>query len=291
MVNVNAIDGRSGRRVVACINPMPGGAGGSAAGDGTDGSGANEGALKNTPVEISELEAPVRIRRYELACDTGGVGQHRGGLGTTLEFTVFSPGTRVTARNRDRTRFSAWGLKGGKPGSVSAFVLNPGTPGERHLGNTDIIALSPGDTLRVVSGGGGGFGNPVRRDPERVLSDVRQGRISIGAAKSEYGVVLSGDAVDADATASLRAAMIADNAFYNLGEPRRAFETVWNEPSYDALTAILAELPVHWRFFVKHAICRHIEQRAPEELAGDGSDIVGAWEIARAQMANLSSAN
>jgi N-methylhydantoinase B len=103
--------------------------------------------------------------------------------------------------------------------------------------------------------------------------------------------VLSGDAVDADATASLRAAMIADNAFYNLGEPRRAFETVWNEPSYDALTAILAELPVHWRFFVKHAIFRHIEQRAPEELAGDGSDIVGAWEIARAQMANLSSAN
>ena len=145
MVNVNAVDARTGSRVVVCINPMPGGAGGSLAGDGTDGSGSNEGFLKNTPIEISELEAPVRITRYELAEDTGGAGAHRGGLGKVLEFKVFSPGTRITARNRDRTRFTAWGLKGGRPGASCAFILNPGSNKQVDLGNTDIVSLAPGD--------------------------------------------------------------------------------------------------------------------------------------------------
>jgi N-methylhydantoinase B len=127
IMNVNTTDNRTGRRLMAAINPMVGGAGGRAQEDGADGSGANQGFLKNTPVEINEAEVPVKILRYGLAQDSGGAGRYRGGGGTTLEFEVSAPDSVVTARNRDRTRFTPWGSQGGHAGKPSAFVLNPGT--------------------------------------------------------------------------------------------------------------------------------------------------------------------
>ncbi len=82
ITNVNTTDNRTGRRVMASIDPITGGAGGSPYGDGADGSGANSGFLKNTPVEINEAEVPIRILRYGLEPDSGGAGLHRGGLGS-----------------------------------------------------------------------------------------------------------------------------------------------------------------------------------------------------------------
>jgi N-methylhydantoinase B len=287
MVNVNAVDGRTSHRVVVCINPMPGGAGGSLAGDGTDGSGANEGFLKNTPIEISELEAPVRISRYELAENTGGAGANRGGLGTVIEFKVFSPGTRITARNRDRTRFTAWGLKGGQPGGACAFLLNPGTDKEVDLGNTDIVTLAPGDVVRITSGGGGGFGNPAERDTAAVLRDLREGKISVAAARSQYGVVVTDAGVDEAATSAARAAMSATEGFYTLCDNRTAYEQVWTNANYAALTALLSELPIHWRFFVKHAVFDIVEALPAHARKGDGSDVERAFAVARAQLPGL----
>lgn len=277
MVNVNAVDFRSGKRVVACINPMPGGAGGSRRSDGTDGSGGNEGYLKNTPIEISELEAPVHISRYELAPDTAGAGLHRGGMGTTLQFSVFSPGTRVTARNRDRSRFSAWGLQGGREGLASHFILNPGTPNERSLGNTDIIALVPGDIIRITSGGGGGYGDPMKRDAVAVLRDVVQDRVGVQAAREIYGVVIDGDRVDEQLTADLRKKANGVNSFYTLGEGRREFESVWNSENYRKLTEVLAGLPHNWRFFVKHSVFDLISRKPLNTLRLDGSDVEEAF--------------
>ena len=115
IMNVNSVDDRTGRRVVASIDPISGGAGGNPAEDGADGSGANSSFLKNTPVEINEAEVPIRILRYGLARDSAGAGRYRGGLATELEFEVFAPNTKITARNRDRSRFAAWGVKAGAP--------------------------------------------------------------------------------------------------------------------------------------------------------------------------------
>ena len=111
IMNVNTIDNRNGRRVVAAVGPITGGAGGSPLGDGTEGSGANSSFLKNTPVEINEIEVPIKIRRYGLAADSGGAGKFRGGTAIEMWFEALAPNTRVTARNMDRTRFTSFFAK------------------------------------------------------------------------------------------------------------------------------------------------------------------------------------
>lgn len=275
IMNVNTIDNRTGRRIMAAINPMTGGCGGRAAEDGQDGSGANAGFLKNTPVEVNEVEAGIKVLRYGLATDSAGPGKHRGGMGTEMVFQTFSPNSRVTARNRDRTRFTGWGIAGGLAGGPSKFVLNPGTNREFDLENTDILTMGPGDVLHVTCGGAGGWGNPLERDPDAVLLDWRRGWVTEVHARKSYGVVIAGGAVDEAATAAERAARAGEavEGFYDLGPERTAFEAVWTDANYDALTECLASLPVHWRYYAKHRIFAAIEAMGCADLAGDGSEV------------------
>ena len=251
IVNVMTADDRTGRRLIAAINPIVGGGGGMPHRDGTDGSGADAAYLKNTPVEITEAELPVRIIRYGLAMDTGGAGTTRGGLATELVFTVANPGSMVTARNRDRCRFRPWGLLGGGPGMPSTFTLNPGTNRATELGNIDTVKLEPGDVLRIVSPGGGGRGNPHVRDPAAVLRDVRRGFLSVVAARRDYGVVIVGDAVEDDATTALRARHHGAIALYDFGPERVAHERVWTPAAYARMGQAMAAIPLHWRAFLK----------------------------------------
>lgn len=277
MMNVNTTDNRSGRRVMAAIDPITGGAGGSPFGDGMDGSGANSGFLKNTPVEINEAEVPIRILRYGLAPDSGGAGLHRGGLATVLEFRVQSPGTVITARNRDRTRFRSWGVAGGRAGAPSAFWRNPGTPQAENLGNTDVVTLDPGDVIRIVCSGASGWGAPWQRPAAAVLADIAAGKVGVEAAAREYGVVAGDDA----ATAARRAEMARQPAAdLDTGPERAAYETVWTDANYDALTTILASLPVHWRHYAKRRIFAAVE--ADAERRGDGTEVHAAFAALRA---------
>ena len=165
-------------RVMAAVDPLVGGGGGMPFADGPNGSGGNAGFLKNTPVEINEAEVPIEILKYELTRDSGGAGYYRGGLGTTLELKVFAPNSTITARNRDRTRFCAWGVLGGKAGQPSEFLINPDTAKEINLGNTDVFTAEPNDIIRISSSGAGGWGSPLQRDPQAVLSDVRRGTLA-----------------------------------------------------------------------------------------------------------------
>jgi N-methylhydantoinase B len=269
IVNVMTTDNRTQQSVLAAINPIVGGAGGSPDRDGTNGSGADAAYLKNTPVEITETEVPIRILRYGLMPDSGGAGRWRGGLGTAMDFQVFAPNSRVTARNRDRCRFRPWGILGGMPGAPSDFVLNPGTARERVLGNTDIVSMDPGDVLHIHSPGGGGRGSPLEREPERVLRDVQRGYVTEAGAAADYGVVLAEGVVDVAATTARRAAMRCDEttAHFRLGPEREGFEAVWTPEAYAELTAILAALPVHWRFFVKGRLFEQLRTPA----GGDGA--------------------
>jgi N-methylhydantoinase B len=264
LLNIRTFDSRTGRRLMANLDPIAGGGGGTSTHDGTDGSGANFGFLKNTPVEINEAEVPVKILGYGLARDSGGAGRHRGGAGTYLEFEVTAPDSVVTARNRDRSRFTPWGSCGGGAGKPSAFMLNPGTPRERNLGNTDVVTVQPGDIVRIVSAGAGGWGDPLQREPERVLDDVRRGFVSLQAAREEYGVAIRDGMVAADETAALRTRMLK-SAGFGFNPARIEFERTWTREAYAKLIGLLMSLPVEWRFFVKHRV---FEELAPDSEGG-----------------------
>ncbi len=256
IMNVMTTDNRTHRTILAAIDPIVGGGGGMPHRDGTNGSGADAAYLRNTPVEVNEAEVPIRILCYGLKPDSGGAGRRRGGLASVLQFKVFAPDTRITARNRDRSRFRPWGILGGKAGSPSNFILNPGTARERILGNTDIVAAEPGDVIHIHSPGGAGRGSPLDRPTEEVLLDVERGYVSVEAAERDYGVVVRDGMVDAPATEARRAAMRRheNGHHFDYGPERDEFESVWTRENYDALTGILAALPVHWRFFVKTKI-------------------------------------
>ena len=253
IVNVMTMDERRGRSVISSVNPVVGGGGAMPYRDGTNGSGADAAYLRNTPIEITEIETPIEITRYGLMRDTGGAGRWRGGLATALDFRVFAPDSRVSARNRDRSRFRPWGTLGGKAAGLSDMIINPGTGQEKRLGNIDYTVLQPGDVLHIHSAGGGGRGSPLEREPWRVAEDVARGYVSVHAAARDYGVVMMEGVVDEGATTTQRAGL-ADHqpvGHFHFGPERDEFEKVWTTEAYAQMTQLLAELPVHWRFFVK----------------------------------------
>lgn len=260
IVNVMTRDERSQRTVIAAVNPVVGGGGGMPHRDGTNGSGADAAYLKNTPIEITETEVPVEFVKYGLARDTGGAGRWRGGLATEMAFRVFTPDSRITARNRDRSFFRPWGTDGGRAAGLADMVVNPDTPDARRMGSKDTAILQPGDVLEVRSAGGGGRGNPAEREPWRVARDVARGYVSPEAAERDYGVILRDGEVDEAATEAARAAMPAPSAaFFHYGPEREGYEARWTDEAYDRLTEILGSLPIHWRFFTKTEIFRRIE--------------------------------
>jgi N-methylhydantoinase B len=108
----------------------------------------------------------------------------------------------------DNTRFAPWGVKGGHAGRTGHWVVNPETPDARVLAPIgDGMHLKKGDVLRMVTNGGGGWGHPYDREPERVLRDVLDGFVGLTSAREDYGVVIDPDtmALDASATSALRA--------------------------------------------------------------------------------------
>jgi N-methylhydantoinase B len=121
----------------------------------------------------------------------------------------------------DRSILSCWGVKGGRAGLPFRVTIDPDGPNERVLpGLCDDEPIRAGEVVRIETTGGGGWGDPLDRDPERVAVDVLQRKVSETAAHDDYGVVLGGGTVDTAATAQLRERMRAQRgapAFFDRG--------------------------------------------------------------------------
>ena len=174
-------------------------------------------AQENYPVEFLELGYPVRLRTYAIARDSGGPGRYRGGCGIVREYEILAE-EAVLAVRIDSVKNPPWGIAGGMSGGSGRAVINPGTAQERVLAPlSDGNRLKRGDILRMETGGGGGHGHPFDRPEAEVLEDVLGGMVSAEAAATHYGVVISGETVDAAATAARRQNRTQVRAFHRNG--------------------------------------------------------------------------
>ena len=208
----------TGKRYVY-IDIQGGGAGARATKDGRDGQDSHLARFKNTPIEAVELEYPVRILRYEFIPDSGGAGKHRGGLTVRRDIEVLTDDVSL-ARYGDRQRFGAFGLFGGKEGSKGIFFLNPDTPRQSQLKSKGLDILNKGDVVSLRLPGAGGYGDPLERDVNLLLKDVRDGKVSLDSAREDYKVVIDAQTlkVDEKATTKLRG-MKADDKL-DSGQPQ-----------------------------------------------------------------------
>ncbi len=159
-------------------------------------------AQENFPSEFLDLVFPVRVLRYAINPGTGGPGRWRGGCGLIREVEVLAPEATVSMRI-DSVEHPPWGVAGGHAAGTGRCVVNVGRPDERVLRPlSDGNIVRRGDILRIETGGGGGWGHPFDREPERVLADVRGGFVSRASAAEDYGVVLSQDGLTVDAAAT-----------------------------------------------------------------------------------------
>jgi N-methylhydantoinase B len=194
---------------------IAGGAGARASKDGVSGVTVNQSNARIAPVEIIESEFPTRVTRFELIADSGGAGEFRGGLGIRREYLNLAD-ARFSIRSMKHL-IPPNGCAGGNSGSAGDIWINPGSQAAKRLPTRYAdYPLREGDVFRLDTPGGGGHGDPLARDAERVLADVREGQVSAPAAERDYGVVLkrSGHswALDRTATQARRAQMQAGKA-------------------------------------------------------------------------------
>jgi N-methylhydantoinase B len=171
------------------------------------------GNLIRATAEINESIFPQRQLARDYATDSGGAGRWRGGLGTLYVKQLLAPAnvyTYVVGR-----KYPMPGIAGGKPGAPNRLELKVGGAREEAGTTTRIVAHDAGEAIAYHYGGGGGWGDPLERDPAKVLEDVLDEYVSPRSAHDDYGVVLTGSlgaldlAVDAPATAARRAALRA----------------------------------------------------------------------------------
>ena len=140
------------------------------------------------PIEIVESEFPVRITDFSMLTDSCGPGQHRGGVGVRREFEMLEDAQLVSRMSQ--RRHGSKGLAGGKGPPVSRTVLSA-AGGVRDLPGLIQLPMKAGERVRIEQSGGGGWGDPRKRDPEAVLRDVDDGVVSMDSARRDYGVLLA----------------------------------------------------------------------------------------------------
>ncbi|MDA1297364.1 MAG: hydantoinase B/oxoprolinase family protein [Chloroflexi bacterium] len=202
---LNPVTGAPGARAeyFCFLETLAGGYGGRHASDGPDAVQTHGQNTENAPIEETESNYPVRITRYELVPDSEGAGRFRGGLGLRRDYQFPQQVTFTVLADRDRA--GPHGLFGGETGCKSVYAVIDDDK-ETVLSSKTTIDLAPGRVISYRTSGGGGYGPPGRRDPERVANDVRDGKVSIERALNVYRVVIDPAtlAVDTVKTGQLR---------------------------------------------------------------------------------------
>jgi N-methylhydantoinase B len=159
---------------------------------------------KNLPIEFTETRFPLLVESLGLAQDSGGPGKRRGGLGYLKEVRALRDCMFLSVA--DRSILSCWGLNGGRAGKPFRVTVAPDTPEQRVLeGLVDDEPIPAGTLVRIETTGGGGWGDPLDREPELVALDVLQGKVSRASALADYGTVLTPEGeADLGATQGLR---------------------------------------------------------------------------------------
>jgi N-methylhydantoinase B len=160
--------------------------------------------VANIPVEVYEATSPMRVERFEVIPDAAGAGRFRGGCGVRKDVRVLADSIVLTNMG-DRTETPPYGLAGGRPGRTGRSVLRSAS-GTSELESKGTYVVNRGDLVSLRLSGGGGYGDPLERDPKLVATDVREGYVTAAAARSDYGVCLvpGTDDPDLDATRRLR---------------------------------------------------------------------------------------
>ena len=180
-----------------------GGSGGRPIGDGVDGVHVNMTNTMNTPIESLEAYLPMRFVSYGLRPDTGGPGEYRGGCGIERSWIFTAPKATLSVL-AERTKIPPWGLKGGKPGGLGEYKIIKRGGEVVVLPSKCTVRIEEGDTLVVHTPGGGGYGDPKKRDPKLILRDVLNGLVSVESAERDYGVKIFAGKVEKTATHCLR---------------------------------------------------------------------------------------
>jgi N-methylhydantoinase B len=187
IVTCAGLDNRTGNGFFH-IEPTVGGWGAWKGSDGESGliNSVNAG-MKDFPIEILETRIPLHVRRYGFRPDSSGPGEWRGGNGVVREFEVECDEVFVSLW-WERSQTPAWGLFGGATATPPDLTINPGRDDERHVLKATRLVLKRGDVIRGCTGGGGGYGDPAKRDPAAVRADVRDRQLTAEAALRIYGV-------------------------------------------------------------------------------------------------------
>jgi len=191
--------------------PVAGGFGARPNKDGIDGTRVHMGNTANTPIEVLEKDYPLFCEQYEFIQDSGGAGEYRGGLGVVKKLRALSISENYPHATSvsDRNLFAPYGLYGGQPGKTGRFTIkNNGieVPMPSDCPGKANYILQPGEEWIAYAPGGGGFGDPLKRDPKKVLKDVLEEKISLDVAENIYGVIINNKTleIDSEKTSSLR---------------------------------------------------------------------------------------
>jgi N-methylhydantoinase B len=272
----------TGRGVeVNVLEPLSGGTGGSPASDGLHARDVVDIAnLRNSPLETVESKSATRVYQYSLRPDSGGPGRFRGGCGIVFEFEVLAPDCVIIARGMERLRFQPWGLHGGACGANGRIeVKRAGSDRFEVVPKADALRASIGDVVRLSTAGGGGWGDPMEREPQRVLDDVLNGFVTVAAVEGDYGVVVRNGTLDAAATATLRASRKSKQpaSLYTLGAAREGYEKLWTPETWQAMVDIVFGLPQPMRYEARGRLWRAMEERRAQGKTCDARTLRSLW--------------
>lgn len=211
-------------------------------GDGPDGHSLWPG-FTNVPNEFLERYFPLLIERYETEPDSGGAGLHRGGNGIHMTYRFLASGT--ISIHDDRWFVPPWGVNGGEPGKRARKILEKADGTSQIIGNkVEEVQVEEGDQLHFITWGGGGWGDPLERDPALVAKEIVQGLVTAEGAKA-YGVVASEQGVvDSSATEAMRAKLRSERGALPLFNYGPGIETL--RANCEAETGLKAPVQPVW---------------------------------------------